>query len=83
MTRSRATTPRPPCRGFAVTGGLMLAALSAIALIAGCHATPTVAAGLASAPACTPGAQAAAALPRAMPFDEQFVVLPQEAPDAR
>ena len=74
MTRSRQA-------GFVATGALLLAAVSSLAFLAGCHA-PTISAALARANAVEPAAAAAAAVAddpaRVRPYEELFYVIPPE-----
>ena len=77
---------KPASGGYAAIGTLILAAVSAVALVlmSGCHATPA-----ASAFAATPADKAVETrlkqpdtMPPLQPFDEHFVEVPVEAPDA-
>jgi hypothetical protein len=70
--------------GFVVAGTLLIAAMSALALVAGCHSTVSHA-GIAVAAAAAAGPSVAAAAPAASPdiatvhpFDEMFYVAPSE-----
>ena len=66
--------------GFVVAGAMLLAAMSVLALVAGCHATAS------HAGAAVAVARAAAVTPpvpppdiaEARPFDELFYVIPRE-----
>jgi hypothetical protein len=68
--------------GFVVAGTLLIAAMSALALVAGCHSTVSHA-GIAVAAAAGPSVAAAAPaaspdIATVHPFDEMFYVAPSE-----
>lgn len=67
--------------GFVAAGALLLAAVTSLAFLAGCHA-PTVPAALARANAVEPEAAPAAVVAddpaRVRPYEELFYVIPPE-----
>ena len=76
---------RHAASGFVTVGTLILASVSAVALVllSGCHATPANNAGNAFAPSAGDKATEARlrqrdTMPPLQPFDEGFVVLPAE-----
>jgi hypothetical protein len=65
--------------GFITTGTLIVATLSAIVSMAGCHSAPTLAAASAShGPEAAGSSSAADTMPALRPFDEQFYVAPAQ-----
>jgi hypothetical protein len=70
--------------GFITTGTLIVAALSAIVLMTGCHSAPTQASASASHdPEAAGSASAADTMPALRPFDEQFYVEPAQEDTTR
>jgi hypothetical protein len=64
--------------GFVLGGAMLLAAMSVLALVAGCHATATHAGAAVARTAQVAPPARAPDIAEERPFDEMFYVLPQE-----